>query len=198
MRLQFAALLVSLSAFCACATVPPAAAPFHEDESDSNTVTNFTVLVGQRSLDEDDWEPVEDQVVFGVEVDTYDRDESFGWEVGIQYSDDDGSVLGSDISGSTTEFYFGVRSTFAKSGRLHPYIGLGIASLRAETEISGGSDDKDDAIGAYAHAGVYWNVGQNLNLGVDVRTLQLTDVSLNGVDADSNYVQGAVTFGLAF
>jgi opacity protein-like surface antigen len=198
MRLQFAALLVSLTALCACATAP-AAAPFHEDEAaESNKVTNFTVLVGQRSLDKDDWEPVEDQMVVGVEVDTYDRDDSFGWELGIQYSNDDGSVLGTDVSGDTTEFYFGIRSTFAKSGRLHPYIGLGIASLHAESNISGGSEDKDDAVGGYAHAGVYWNVGQNLNLGVDVRTLQLTDISLNGVDADSNYVQGALTFGLAF
>ncbi len=198
MRLQFAALLVSLSMFFGCASLPSVAHSHEEDAEDANTVTNFTVLVGQRMLDEDDWEPVEDQIVMGVEVDQYELDESFGWEVGIQYSDDDGSVLGTDVSGSTTEFSFGVRKTFWYSGKLHPYIGLGISTLRAESDISGGTRDKDGAVGGYAHAGLYWNVGQNFNVGVDVRTLQLTDITLNGVDADSNYFQGAVTLGLAF
>ncbi len=197
MRLQFTALLIPLSAFCACATASRVA-PFHEDETASNKVTNFTVIVGQRSLDKDDWEPVEDQFVFGIEVDQYERDESFGWEVAVQYSEDDGSVLGTDIGGSTTEFSFGVRKTFATSGRIHPYIGAGISSMHAQSDITGAPSDEDSAIGGYAHGGVYWNLGQNLNVGVDVRTLQFTDINLNGVDADANYVQGAVTLGLAF
>lgn len=196
MRLQFAALLLSLPAFCACAALP-AAAPFHE-ETVSNNVTNFTVLVGKRKLDEDDWSPVEDQLVMGIEVDKYDPNESFGWEIGLQHSSDDGSVLGTDVGGSMTEIYLGIRKTFATSGKLHPYLGAGLAGVRAESDVSGGSTDDDNSAGAYAHGGVYWNIGQNVNLGFDVRALLFTDISLNGVDADSDYIQGAFTAGLAF
>lgn len=200
MRLHIAALLVALPALGACSSIPTAASLPVESHTEAVAadVTNFSVLVGLRSLDEDDWKPVEDQLAIGVEVDQYDPNDAFGWEVGIQYSSDDGSVLGTDVGGSMTEFSFGIRKTFMTSGRFHPYLGGGLAAVRAESDITGGSSDQDNSPGGYVHGGVYWNVGQNLNIGFDVRSLLFTDITLNGVDANSDYVQYAFVAGLAF
>ncbi|MFN0244097.1 MAG: outer membrane protein [Planctomycetota bacterium] len=169
----------------------------HADEPNDDTVVNVNVYVGQRMVDEDDWEPVEDQMVIGVEVDQFDRNESFGWEAAIFYASDDGTNFGGNVDASTTEFAFGIRKTLFTSSRFRPYIGVGLAGIRAEIDDAAGVD-QDHTAGVYAHGGVYWELGQNFHLGVDVRTVFGTDVALNATDTDVDYVQGAVFGGLAF
>lgn len=203
MRLQTAALFLSIPALGACSSTPTRSSlSFHDEgprghEHDDSTVVNVNVYVGQRMVDEDDWEPVDDQMVIGVEVDKFDPSESFGWEAAIFYASDDGTNFGGNVDASTTEFAFGLRKTLFTSTRLRPYVGVGLAAIRAEIDDAAGVDE-DNTAGVYAHGGVYWDVGQNFHIGVDVRTVFGTDVALNGNDVDVDYVQGAVFGGLAF
>lgn len=196
MRLQTAALVLSIPAFAGCSSLPDRSSLLDDAKADESIV-NFNVYAGQRMVNEDDWEPVEDQMVIGVEVEKYDPHESFGWEAAIFYASDDGTNFGGNVSASATEFAFGIRKTMNLSGRLRPYIGIGLAGIKAELKDAAGDDD-DSTAGVYGHGGLYWDVGQNFHLGVDVRGVFGTDVTLNGNDADVDYVQGAVFGGMSF
>ena len=100
---------------------------------------NMMFLYGQRFLQEsEDWDPLEDQQSVGVIFDLYDpsawylEDRDMGYEVGLIHAWEDGSVSGVDVEAETTELFAGGRLTFHyMNQRLHPYIGTGLAYLRA-------------------------------------------------------------------
>jgi opacity protein-like surface antigen len=128
-------------------------------------------FIGQKSLDSDDWEPVEDQVEFGAVM-------SFGqdnWPVHIAVdilaSGDEEKVQNITLTGSTFEVAVGVRKIW-KKGRVLPYLGAGVAGIGAGVKADDGfvSVDADDAaLGFWAGGGVFWRLGNHFNLGLDVR-----------------------------
>lgn len=78
---------------------------------------HVTLLFGRRSMDDGDWDPVEDQWAGGLQFDAYDWDTGHGFEVGTSYSkdSDDTSIppFGEvDVKGSTLDLYGGYRHTF--------------------------------------------------------------------------------------
>jgi opacity protein-like surface antigen len=180
---------------------------------DRPMVRNATLLIGQRSLEkDDDWDPADDQLLLGLQIDWYDPDwwyhddRALGYELGLFYSNDDDDVnipgVGSiDVEATTAEFSFGGRFTLHfERFRLHPYVGAGAAVIWAEADPASGTsgDSEDDwSPGAYAHAGVYWNAWRELMLGFDYRILMLTDVDV-GIDTDVDYQQLAFTLGFGF
>ena len=85
-----------------CAAVSSTQTPDAPAERRANHVT---VYLGQRSLDEDDWEPLEDQLMFGLEYGSERPSAAVGWELGFMASTDDGAIVGSDAELGTTEFY---------------------------------------------------------------------------------------------
>jgi hypothetical protein len=187
-------LCLPLAGLVACATPPADAfAP------PGPWTGNVAVLLGGRALDEDVWDPVEDQVVIGLEADFRPARSPIGIEVGVQGSNGyDHDFLGVDLDASMGELYVGPRLTI-DAGRVHPYVGVGASFFAVDLEGFSGSvfvRDDDVGIGAYAHAGVYVNVAPAFNIGFDVRTLFGTDVDLFGADGDADYVQGALLLGV--
>ena len=62
-RLLGLACAVLAVGLCSCAASRPFTTP-----AEGGRATNVSVLVGLREFDEDDWEPLEEQIAFAVEV----------------------------------------------------------------------------------------------------------------------------------
>jgi hypothetical protein len=133
-------------------------------------------FLGQKFLDAGDWDPVDKQGEFGV-VMTFGQTD---WPVHIAAdllgSTDEGEIfdplLGEiDVTGSTFEVDFGVRKIWSK-GKVHPYVGGGLALVSAKVELDssfGDVDADDDGGGAWLGGGIFWRLGQRFNIGSDVR-----------------------------
>jgi len=158
---------------------------------------NVNVFIGSKTLDKDDWAPVEDQGEFGVQFDISDQD----WPVSIAVnfltstddSGDDPLGLFSDYSADTQELQIGVKKIWDVGGRAHPFVGGGAALIRGSysgpviyapyftSEVS----DSDSGLGAWATAGVFWTFGsrKGFNIGVEA-TWSKADLEILGADVD--------------
>ena len=194
----------TMACFASCATAPA----WQEATNQRDRITNLSVLVGLREFDEDDWEPVEQQTGFGLEVDSRTPDAPVGWEVGVSYSsddDDDFDPFLGDFSAEAEfiELYGGVRKTWDTSdGRVHPYVAGGLTYIDADVDVEvvgmGEASEDDSSIGAYVHGGVTFDVTRSLLIGADLRAILGTDLDFAGVDGDADYIQAAVLVGFSF
>lgn len=190
---------LALLASCAATTYRQA------EPSEAERVTNIGVMVGLRQLDEDDWDPVDEQVAFGLEIDTYVPGAPIGFELGGSYSKDDDSafdpLVGNfDAEAKFWEIYGGVRKTWAVAdGRLHPYVGGGLSFINADAKVSvsgfGSASDDDSSVGGYVHGGATYDVTDSIYLGVDLRGLLGTDLEIAGASGDADYLQVALVLG---
>ncbi len=187
------ATILSLGSLASCAAVAPAGAgqvtpPPYENR--------FSLYLGQRSLDEDDWEPVEDQLAIGFDYSHEGAGSAIGFEVGLFASGDDDEVGAVDVEGQTLELSAGIRKTFAEGSRFRPYVGAGLAVINAEVE-AGGTDD-DTSLAGYAHGGLGYQISDTFLIGVDLRLLFGSDLEIAGVDTDADYGQLAVVLAVSF
>ena len=194
---------ISLLASCASATRPaeaPTAASYRSSRID--------LYLGARKLDEDDWSPVEDQTAVGLEFVHEGHDAPVGFEIAVFVSEKkkDNVAAGAstiDVTGKTGEISAGVRKTFLKDDRVvHPYIGGGLAAIQGKFhgEVStGGSASDDDTSGAlYVHGGVDFDLGPAFVIGLDLRFLGGSDITLFGVNGSADYGQLALLLGFRF
>ena len=173
---------------------------FDEDGGSSDRSSRrFTVLLGQRSLEEDDFAPVEDQPMLGFEFSDGGTDDGLvGFEIGITGSSDSDEVnLGGgpqDVDGSVGELYAGVRKEFPGSA-INPFVGLGLAATRAEVEFGGNSED-DTTYGVYLHGGLIFPLSDAFSIVADLRARFGEDYKIAGVDGEGDFF--AVAVGVAF
>lgn len=188
--------LLTLLLLTACAAVPNQAGPdahYPETRLDNRV----TVYLGQRNLDEDDYRPVDEQGTFGIEFAHESTDSAVGWEFGLMGSAAEETAGGFDIEGRTGELYGGVRKTLL-DGSVHPYIGGGVAYITSEVEVIGVGEDDDSSVAGYAHIGVTADITPAFFLGLDLRVLFGSDLTISGLDTDADYGQLAVMLGWAF
>lgn len=168
---------------------------------------NVNFLGGSRMLDESDWEPVDRQLMVGIEADTYKPQSGIGAEVGFQYSKDDGQATiesqgTANVEGENYEYYAGARKTFPFfEDRLFPYVAMGLAYVHADFDVefpNGGVSDDGDTVGVYIRGGAYWNFASNWHLGIDLRRLIGTELDILGVESDADYFQVALFLGFVF
>lgn len=194
------ACFLAVLAFASCSTVPrqdEQLDPGGRDDPVRSADNRVGLYVGQRYLDEGEWEPVDEQLALGIEY-SHERPGSvIGWEAGFFHSSDDDDVLGFDVEVSTIEFYGGVRKTFG-DGVVRPYVGGGLALITLEADISGVGDADDTSPAGYAHAGLAFRVSDSFHVGVDLRALFASDLDLAGIDTDADYEQLALMLGFAF
>ena len=158
---------------------------------------NVNAFLGQKTLDEDDWAPLDKQAEFGVLVDFKQQD----WPVSIAFdylgTYDEATEFGVNVEGTTSEFDVGVRKIWEVSGSsIRPYVGGGLAFVNAEfkrTTFPTVSDD-DNGTGIWLNGGVYWTLGQHFNLGLDLRYSQ-ADVTLFGVEGEAGGTHAGVILG---
>jgi len=177
----------------------PVSAPVSPPMSTA-TDKRLALHVGQRSLSDDTfWEPLEDHFVLAVDFAQEAAESPIGWEVGVAFSTDGESIGGIDIDVTTAEFYGGVVKSFmGAESKLRPYVGGGLSYITAEVEALSTSID-DSSIALYVHGGAAFHLTQAFYLGLDVRFLFGSDISLPGfVDTDVDYLQFTGVLGYAF
>ena len=183
------ALCLAFTSLASCAAVSQ---DYRPDDAPSHRDNRIGIYLGQRNLDEDDWEPVEEQPTFGVDYARETYNSAVGFEVGIMgSSEDDGGA-----EARTAELYGGVKKTFGE-GVVRPFLGAGLSLLRAEVE-AGGFDDEDSSAGLYGHGGIGFFVSEAFFLGLDLRFLFGGDMDFGGSDVDVNYGQLALLLGYGF
>jgi len=152
------------------------------------------IYLGGRQLDEDDYSPLEDQGTLGLEYSFEGRNSLIGFEAGFMGSADEANASGTSVVASTAEFYGGVRKTFRRHARLQPYLGGGLSLIASR--IDGLlADDSDTAFGGYVHGGATVRLGKSFHLGLDLRTLFGTSMTLLGNSTDADYSQVAIVLG---
>lgn len=189
------AAFIALMTLASCAAVPTSTSPTQtSNELHDNRVSLY---LGQRSLDEDDYAPVDKQATLGVEYARETAGSVIGWEVGLMASGDEDDVGGFNVKGSTGELYGGIHKSFG-TGTVRPYVGAGLAYIGSKVEVSGVGDDDDSSAAGYAHAGVTFDLGPSFFLGLDARLLFGSDLEIAGVNTDADYGQLALVLGFAF
>ena len=191
--------LVFLTVVCFCLSVPGFA--FCGDWTG-----NINAFLGMKYLDEDDWEPVEEQGEFGIRVDfkqerwpvsiAVDYFASSEEDTGLYYVPGYGTVAAT-LEGETSELCFGVRKIWDHFPTVRPFIGGGIARISAEAKASvwGFSvSGDDDAIGIWIGGGVYWTLAEHFNIGFDLRWSK-AEVTIYGVDGEAGGSHAGLLLG---
>lgn len=150
----------------------------------------INVYGGKRSYD-GDIENLDSPPVFGLEGMVGITSDGLSVEGGYAYAED--SDAGAKLA--TNELYIGARKTFNSSGLVQPYIGLGVDWLNGDGENDDPMvpDISDDGIGAYARAGVGFQIAI-FQAGLDLRGV-LSSVEIG--DERLSFVQGAVFIGVS-
>ena len=164
---------------------------------------NINFALGQRSLDNSDYDPVDQQTFFGASVDWDNMEWPVSLAGGLYFSQKSDSISSSvDVTASVTEATFGVIKSWHPHGTMTPYVGggLGIVHVNAEVDAPGttGFDASDTAAALYSEGGIYWRMGSAFNLGVHARYMMAPGTELEGEDFDTNYFQIGLLAGWAW
>lgn len=189
--------LLLLLALSACSAVPKAA--WQDPGDDPDRPTRIALYLGQRNLDEDDYEPVDEQGMLGIEFVHEAQESVVGWEFGLAGSaaEDDDVLPGTDIEATTGEVYAGIRKSIG-SAMVRPYIGGGVSYIQSELEAAGFGSVDDGSIAGYVHVGVSLDIVPGFFVGLDLRILVGSDLEYGPFDSDADYEQLALTIGGAF
>jgi hypothetical protein len=167
---------------------------------------NVQFLVGQRWLG-DDWKPVNQPAIFGVEVDFAPASSPIRVALANMISGDSahipGSVLGrtGDLNVAFFELSAGFLWVPLRKGVARPYIGAGVVLMGAGVGTDWNfwdSGDHDHSFGFYENVGVYFKVGDTFNIGMDGRFVQGTKFQFAGQDVDGDYEQASLLLGFSW
>ena len=159
----------------------------------------FNLILGQKSLEPDDWKPVEDQIEVGLESTWGGSTWPIHIAVDVTFSENDEEVEGIEFEGRTIEVSLGVRRAFNFKW-FHPYAGGGIAVIKSDIEATGFGEtnsDDDAAVGYWAGGGLLWHIGAHVNLGLAVR-FSGAETTLQGVDGESGGLHYGVAVGFSW
>lgn len=186
-----------LALLCSCAANPAPQAGSERDPALPFRDQQISVYFGERSLQDDEfWAPNEDQFAFGVEYSQEGRTAPVGWEVGLAGGFDESDLSGTTWTGTTTELYAGLRKSFG-GAEVRPYVGGGFSMIDGEWE-TGGLSAQDSSMAGYLHGGIEWLTGESFGIGLDVRWLFGSDLTIAGIEGDADYLQAALKFGWRF
>ena len=146
---------------------------------------NVNVFIGGKFLDEDDWEPVEEQFEFGLQIDFRPVDWPINLAADISHSRDEGSEyvliydpwfgyigMDVDLEATTTEVNLGIRYIYEELPYVRPFIGGGPALIWVDTEgtaLGITVSDDDWGLGFWIGGGAYVTLAKHFNLGAQVR-----------------------------
>ena len=185
-------LTIFLALFSLTVIIPCAYAdPRDEDEYSGNM--NF--FLGVKTLDKDDWEPIDEHGEVGVMFDVKKE----GWPVhlamDILVSATEETDGGQDIELGISEFDLGIRKIL-DLGDVHPFVGGGVSFMSAEYNIVDVTKCSGGGLGGWVDAGIFFTLGESFNLGFEARA-STADATLecgNGTEFDANI--GGEHFGI--
>jgi len=189
---------VVLTALAALALVgsTPAAARYHG---------NLNFFAGEKFLDKNDWEPVDQQTEFGLML-AFGIEHSpvhFAMDVLFSGADEtvDSPILGHvDVTARSREYALGVRKVWDR-GTFHPLVGAGGCLIAVDLDFDAPGfhpSYSDNAYGLWIEGGLMWRLAGHLNLGLDVRYSHAdARFTRNGVPVDvaAGGLHGGVLIG---
>ena len=162
---------------------------------------NLNFSLGQRSLDDNDFAPVDDQTYFGATLD-WDMSWPVNLAGSLYYSKDEDSIGSTDLSARVIEATFGIQKTWGETSNMHPFLGGGLGIVNVEAEIDdplfGSASEDDTAPALYTEGGIYWTLSHSFNLGVSGRFMTAPGVEIAGEDFNTSYFQVGILAGWAF
>ena len=178
---------------------------------ESHAASRF--VLGVESLDEDDWGPVAEHLFLGFETSFETEGDWVGGEFGmtLAMAEDEESVndsqlgVGSfDVDYDVVEASFGVHRSFLRETPFRPYVGAGLAVLyydvkqqvRAAGNPTVEDDESDFTFGVYLHGGLAMQLGENFQIGLDLRTLVGSDTDGLLSSGDLDYQRVALFIGV--
>lgn len=132
---------------------------------------NFNLFLGQKMMDEDDWDPVDLHDTAGIEATWGGSEWPFHIATDVFFSMDERENSDFDADATTMEVGLGIRE-IKSLDNFNYYLGVGIGFIQAELEVensSGEFDDDDSDFGGWASAGIFWRFGSHFNVGLGVR-----------------------------
>lgn len=162
--------------------------------------SSFSLLLGQKSLDDDDWKPVESQVEWGIVADLGRKDSVVNLVISYLRSSDNATQEAVEYCGDTWELGLGIRKPFRLDAGIAPFIELGAAYVDATLEQHLGSpsnESSDSAFGVWGGAGVNFAVGERVSVGVLLR-YTAAEVTLLNTDREAGGVHFGVSAGIGF
>ena len=170
----------------------------HADEIQPTGWTgNVSGYLGGKSLDKNDWQKMDSQPALGVIADFKQNNWPISIALDFIATGDEHKNGTLKETGYTVENHLGARKIFTTSSSLMPYIGGGIAIVRAGFESkdsSGTVEEHDSTVGAWVGAGSYLQITQNFNLGVDIRYSK-AEATLYDIDREVGGLHGGITAG---
>ena len=182
-----------LQAFSLCLAIAAIATPALAEG-------NVNLSLGQRSLDENDYQPVDEQTYFGGTMD-FNVDWPVNLAGGLYFSRKSDSIGDTDVTASVAEVTFGVMKTWDVASNMHPFVGGGLGVVRASAEIEDEffSQKEDDMSPSfYTEGGVYWRLNNSFNLGLNARFTSAPGIEFAGTEFDTSYFQIGLLAGWAW
>ena len=144
---------------------------------------NFNLFLGKKVLDKDDWEPIEKQKEFELEIDLKEQQWPISFALALSYSGDDFE----EGEGKTSELHIGIKKILDYPPiNIHPFLGGGLALITAEGELSimGYTFSRSDSgLGIWITGGVYWTLNNILNIGFELK-YSYAKVSIDDYDIE--------------
>lgn len=155
-----------------------------ETEKDSGRWSgNVNLFLGEKFLDEDNWEPLDQQFEMGLllDVDFKHRWIPFSIALDLLYSRDEDDVGTLDMGIGTfytnvesriTELDLGIRKIWEAPKHIRPFIGGGLAIINGEMKADSlgvSVSDDETGYGMWAEIGAYLTLSERFNLGIDAR-----------------------------
>ena len=182
---------------------PPAFEPgVLEPEPAYEPEYRLNVLAGLRVL-EDDWNPVERQLSYALELEVHRPDMPVSLEFGLARSEDSEDGIGPsgvDVSVESWELYAGGRWWWFETYEdVRMYTSAGVSVTRFEGDSSFPALTGDEtAPGLYIRLGGIWPVSRKATFGLDLRYTAVDDFDRGGVEigSDSAVISAVLGFGL--
>jgi len=155
--------------------------------------SGFTVMYGNKSLDTDNWRPVESQQAAGFSIEFQGADWPVAMIAGYLSSEGSATMYGlgytMKIKGTTTEVSLGFRK-YLTENRIRPFIEAGLMRVTASLAIqttgyySGSAADNDTGSGFWLGAGINAMLSDAWSIGILGR-MSSADVTLGGLNGEA-------------
>ncbi len=163
---------------------------------------NVNLKAGAKALDEDDWEPLEDQNEIGADIDFRMVDWPVSVTVALYGSAQKKEISGMDVEGKTGELRIGIKKIWEPDPSMRPFVGGGIAFISAENEwvneylspLQLKVSDDGQGTGLWVSGGVFWTIKECFNLGFELG-LSSVDVTLFNQEKKAGGAHAALLLG---
>lgn len=137
------------------------------------------LLLGEKQLNKQDWQPHESQSSVGLLIDLRPQSSPVALAVDMFGSGNEERVDGRKQENASAELHLGARYYLPESSRFTPYAGAGMALIAVEQKQEQREREEDGGLGWWAGAGVRYRMTEHMDLGADLRYSR-ANVTING------------------